>query len=88
MKDLQQKDTIYIPEPKYPKAMIIRHGTIIRSLLVKGPGVSGAEGDNSPFRGDTPKLIPIRISRARNPTPHISWYPWIFLDRFTEPNSF
>ena len=28
------KDTIYIPEPKSLKATIIRHGTIIRLLLV------------------------------------------------------
>ena len=33
-KDIQQKDTIYILEPKPPKATIIRHGTIIRLLLV------------------------------------------------------
>ena len=30
--DLQQKSTIYISEPKSPKATIIRHGTIIRLL--------------------------------------------------------
>ena len=34
MKGLQQKDTIHISEPGSPKATIIRHGTIIRLLLV------------------------------------------------------
>ena len=34
-KDLQQKDTICISESKSPKATIIRHGTIIRLLLVE-----------------------------------------------------
>ena len=32
------KDTIYIPEPKSPKATIIRHGTIISLLLVHTKG--------------------------------------------------
>ena len=30
----------------------------------------------------------IRIPLTRNPTPHSSWYPQVFLGGFTEPNRF
>ena len=35
---------------------------------LKGPGVSGSEGENSPFRGDTPKLT--SYSDILCPKPH------------------
>ena len=35
--DLQQKSTVYISEAKTPKGTIIRHGTIVRLLLVLIP---------------------------------------------------
>ena len=33
--DIKQKGTIYISEPKTPKGTIIRHGTIIKLLLMR-----------------------------------------------------
>ena len=53
---------------------------------LKGVGVSGSGGDNSPFRSARPKKLHIRDPRTRNSTPHISWYPRVILDELTEPN--
>ena len=40
----------------------------LRNEELKGSGVSGSEGDNSPFRGATPKLA--SNSDSPNPKPH------------------
>ena len=53
-----------------------------RNGELKGSGVSGSEGDTSPFRGARPKLI--AYSDCQYPKPHFTHC----LGGFTEPNRF
>ena len=65
----------------------LRSGFRARNGELKGSGVLGTEGDNSPFRGARPKLT--LYSDSLNPKHSSShfWVPSVLLGRLTEPNS-
>ena len=65
----------------------LHSGLRARNRELKGSGVLGSEGDNSPFRGARPK--PTSYSDSPFPKPHSTHFlvPTYYSDGFTEPNS-